>query len=344
MNEIQWDTLLKVVQCQPVRPLPAGFIIDSPWLPGWTGMSILDYYVSETRWLEANLQAIKAFPEAMFLPGFWSEYGMCTEPSAFGCKCVWQEHELPHAEKLIDDIEDIDWLQKPDPRKDGLNPFVVRRLQHAMPELEKHGHSVRFAVARGPLNIASFMMGTTEFCMAAKTNPDEVHHVLTVITDYLVDWIQYQAESVSSIRGVLVLDDIVGFFQAEDIEELAVPYLKRCFSAIDSDVRFFHNDAHGLECAPMLHDIGINLFNFSFNHSMQEMREAAGPKVALLGGVPPRDVLALGTPDDVRKSVREVVADAAGMPGVLYSVGGGMSPNTPTANIRAFLEELSTAS
>jgi len=23
----------------------------------------------------------------MFLPGFWSEYGMCTEPSAFGARC-----------------------------------------------------------------------------------------------------------------------------------------------------------------------------------------------------------------------------------------------------------------
>ena len=32
----------------------------------------------------------------MFLPGFWAEYGMCTEPSAFGAKLVWTEDDFPH--------------------------------------------------------------------------------------------------------------------------------------------------------------------------------------------------------------------------------------------------------
>ena len=35
----------------------------------------------------------------MFLPGFWSEYGMCTEPSAFGAKCVWYENAFPSVEQ-----------------------------------------------------------------------------------------------------------------------------------------------------------------------------------------------------------------------------------------------------
>ena len=82
-------------------PLPVGFIIDSPWLPGWAGISTLDYYASDEKWLAANLQAVGRFPEIMFLPGFWSEFGMCTEPSAFGTKCRWAEHELPFADKIV---------------------------------------------------------------------------------------------------------------------------------------------------------------------------------------------------------------------------------------------------
>ena len=55
----------------------------------------------------------------------------------------------------------------PDPRRDGLLPFVVKRLQHCRPRIEAAGHAIRFAVSRGPLNVASFLMGTTEFLHGA---------------------------------------------------------------------------------------------------------------------------------------------------------------------------------
>jgi uroporphyrinogen decarboxylase len=102
MTNEQWNLLVEVVDGARIDPLPVGFIIDSPWLPNWAGMSILDYYANETKWFDANLQAIERFPEAMFLPGFWAEWGMCTEPSAFGATCIWHENEFPFADKVID--------------------------------------------------------------------------------------------------------------------------------------------------------------------------------------------------------------------------------------------------
>ena len=57
-------------------------------------------------------------------------------------------------------------------------------------------------------------------------------------------------------------------------------------------MRLFHNDAPGLVSAPYLTEMGVNFINFSFEHSMNEMRELAGPHVAQLGNIPPRDVLA----------------------------------------------------
>ncbi len=37
MTNEQWDKLLAVLAGEVFEPLPAGFIIDSPWLPGWAG-------------------------------------------------------------------------------------------------------------------------------------------------------------------------------------------------------------------------------------------------------------------------------------------------------------------
>ena len=89
MTAEQWKKLLDVVDGKPMDPLPVGFIADSPWLPNWAGMTIMDYFSSDSLWFDANLKMVRTFDNAIFLPGFWAEYGMCTEPSAFGARCVW---------------------------------------------------------------------------------------------------------------------------------------------------------------------------------------------------------------------------------------------------------------
>lgn len=38
MTKEQWKKLVAVINGEVVEPLPVGFIIDSPWLPGWTGV------------------------------------------------------------------------------------------------------------------------------------------------------------------------------------------------------------------------------------------------------------------------------------------------------------------
>jgi uroporphyrinogen decarboxylase len=338
MTQEQWEKLISVINGEILDPLPTGFIIDSPWLPNWAGYSILDYFTSGSIWQRANIKAIETFPEIMFLPGFWSEYGMCTEPSAFGAKCIWYENEFPFADKVISDPQAAAALAKPDPRQDGLLPFMLKRLQQQQSTIAQNGHAIRFAVARGPLNIATFLMGGTEFMMGLHTNPEEMHKLLKTVSDFLVDWLQVQAEAFSTIKGVMILDDPVGFVGQNDFEQFALPYLKQVFSAIDADVRFFHNDARGQVCAPYLPEIGVNLFNFAYEHSLAEMKEWTRNQVALLGNIPPRDVLANGSPADVQQAVSQAIASVDDKSRIVLSCGGGMPPGVTTENIEAFLK------
>jgi uroporphyrinogen decarboxylase len=335
MTDPQWQDLLRTIRGEAFDPLPAGLIIDCPWLPGWAGMTILDYFSDERKWLEANLAAVERFPRVWFLPGFWSEFGMCTEPSAFGGKCVWYENAFPSVERSLYDYAEIDRLKKPNCRTDGMLPYVLRRLVNCRPLIERAGHRIRFAVARGPLNIASYLLGHTEFLIGVKTNPDEIHRLLRVITEFLVDWIGLQAGTIDSIDGIFLLDDLVGFLRDDDFCQFALPYLKQVFESRPVSVRFLHNDAAGLVTARHLAAIGVNLFNFSFNHSVSEIRKLAGPSVALLGNIPPRDVLAAGTPDDVRRSVAEMLSGIDDRRGIIVSCGGGAPPGVSSANIEA---------
>jgi uroporphyrinogen decarboxylase len=156
------------------------------------------------------------------------------------------------------------------------------------------------------------------------------------VTDFVVDWLALQAESFPSIDGLLVLDDLIGFVGEHDFKEFVRPYFKRICDALDVSVKALHNDAHGLVTAKYLAEMGFNLFNFSFEHSFWEVRELAGDSVTLLGNVPPRDVLAEGTPEDVARSVAEALASVDDKRWIVFSGGGGTPPHVSTENLDAF--------
>jgi uroporphyrinogen decarboxylase len=84
--------------------------------------------------------------------------------------------------------------------------------------------------------------------------------------------------------------------------------------------------------------MGVNMFNFSFEHSLGEMRKLAGPDIVLVGNIPPRDVLAGGTPEQVKTAVNEAFDETDNYDRIIWSAGGGMPQDVSTANIQAFID------
>lgn len=337
MTDNQWEILLKVIKGEVFEPLPIGFIIDCPWLPNWYGIDIIDYFSNDELWFKANLKAMNDFPDVLFLPGFWSEYGMCTEPSAFGARCNFPPNEFPHAHKVINSTDDIASLHEPNPKIDGLLPFMLNRLKIAEPKIESEEHKIRFAVARGPLNIASYLMGSTEFLMAMMLEPEKIHNLIKKITSFLKNWIFLQRETFPSIDGIFLLDDIIGFIGENEFCEFGLPYFKELFNQ-DVSVKFLHNDAPCKVSAPYLPEMGVNLFNMGFEVDLNEMKQVTQNKVTMLGNIPPRDVLASGNPDDVRKVTSELISNLSDKSRVILSCGGGMPPGVKSENIQVFIE------
>ncbi len=338
MTDTQWNRLVSVIDGAPQTDIPAGFIIDSPWLPKWYGISLLDYFSNDELWLKANIAASEAFPDVMFFPGFWSEYGMCTEPSAFGAKCTFWKNEFPFAGKTIRQPEDIDNMETPDPANDGLLPFMLNRLAIAQPRIEATGRRIRFSVSRGPMNIASFLMGATEFMMAVIMEPDRIHRLMRVITDFLKKWHEIQRQTFPSIDGIMMLDDIVGFVGEDDFLTFGFPYIKEIYDDAPVKVKLFHNDADFRVSMKHYPDMGVNLFNPGIQASVNEIKEATGNRLTVLGNIPPRDVLAAGKPSDVERAVTDLLHGLQDTSRFVLSCGGGMPPDTSTENINALLK------
>ena len=99
-----WERFKQAARLEKPDQVPVALIVDSPWLPGYAGIDTRDYYLLPEKWLEINLGLLERFPEAVWIPGFWVEYGMAAEPSAFGVKLHFHADRPPSVEPVVADL------------------------------------------------------------------------------------------------------------------------------------------------------------------------------------------------------------------------------------------------
>ena len=325
--------------------LTVGLIVDSPWMPGYCGISNIDFFARPDEWFSAYMKIKSDFPEVLFLPDWWAEYGMATEPSGFGVKFNFYDSNLPTVHPLIGDMDEaeeiIGKLAAPDPRKDGLMPLLLNLQRYIKPKLDEIGEKINIVSTRGPLTIAAHLFSVTEFLMCAKTEPDLVHKLLKITTKLSKDWLHAQLENVGTAGGVLVLDDVTGFFGKDDYEEFAHPYLKEIFSAFPECLHLFHNDTDNDVCFSYMDDMGVDLLNFTHKKEIGAVRSQAGGKVTLLGNIPPMS-LVRNTPDEVYKLAKDCVESYISANGntkrLLLSLGGGVPMEAKGECIEAMIK------
>src|SRR5574340_801770 len=206
-----WEDFVLAARGGRPERVPVALIVDSPWLPGFAGMDTLDFFLDERAWLQAHLELHARFPEVLFLPGFWVEYGMANEPSAFGARVLWHHDSPPGLRHLP--LPPSEWasLPRPDPEKDGLLPLVLRRLER----LERGGllpepHRLHMVAARGPLAVPAHVLGVLPLLEATALEPEATHAALDAFTETAIRFLRAQLERLREPVGILVLDDIPG--------------------------------------------------------------------------------------------------------------------------------------
>jgi uroporphyrinogen-III decarboxylase len=345
MTEKEWEIIKKCAACEPLEEVPGAFIVDSPWIPGYCGVSTLDFYTDMRLWLDCYRKIKSDFPDLLLLPDYWVEFGMGAEPSSFGCKLSFYHNQpvaISHLISSAEDIGRISSLPVPDPRKEGLMPLAINYYRRIKEPLHDMGQNIYMVASRGPLNIASFLMTIPEFCIAVKTEPEELHRLLKTTSTLVIRWLEAQAEALDHVEGILVLDDICGFLSEDEYLEFAQPYLKSIFDYFSFPVKMFHNDNFGNRYTtfPHMAGLGVNIFNFSHLADIKEARIRLGPKVCMLGNVPGLDVLTKCSPEAVSAAVKACLDNYGSKSGLILSAGGGASPGMPKENVQALMRAL----
>ncbi len=337
----QWETFKRAARREPLKDLPLALIVDSPWIPGYLGISHLDYYLDPEVWFQANLRVYQEFPDIIFLPSWWVEYGMAAEPSVLGARIKFWQDNTPSECHTLARLEDIDALEDYDVETDGFAALTLHRIRMHAPRIRNLGHILPVVTARGPLCTAAFVRGTTPFMMDLIEDPAGAHRLLDLCTRVVIDWLRAQQQAMGdAVEALFVLDDIVGFIGEEHYREFAHPYLARICGAFPADwVKIYHNDAEVDACLEHLPGAGFTVLNWGGGRDIREIRRRVGDRMCLMGNVHPLDIGVRGTPEAVRAATTAVLEGGDG-DGLILSLGGGVSPGTPRENIQAMLDAL----
>lgn len=333
-----WQRFKQAARLEEPAQVPVAFIVDSPWLPGYAGIHTLDYFLYPDRWLEINLGLLERWPEAVWIPGFWVEYGMATEPSAFGCRVHWHHDRPPSIEPVVADP--AYWAEAPLPnvREDGLMPLVLRLYEQMEARLQADGLGIKMVAARGPMVTAGWVMGLTGLMTGMVEQPQQVHKALEIITTTIINWLQAQLDILHQPEGILLLDDIVGMVSLEHYREFVEPHLQRIFATFDGLIRIYHNDTPCPHLLEALAEAGFDVFNWTHEVDVAEVKARIGHRVALMGNVPPLHVAVRQPPEVVAEFARTCLDRGAAGGGMILSLGGGVSPGTPPESLDAMLE------
>ncbi|MDW7760622.1 MAG: uroporphyrinogen decarboxylase family protein [Acidobacteriota bacterium] len=197
--------------------------------------TVLNRLTDPEKFLAAQIEEIEgqsAFPGDL-VPALCPTLGVVALPSAFGCDVVWHETDFPSVRPLpLDDLSRIMDIEPP-----GLQAGVLGRIldtSRVFIERTSGRFPIRLADLQGPVDNAALIVGHTRFFEALLTHPREMHHLLGLTTDLLIDFARAQRRLVVEMGAEFV----PGGFQ---------PWLP------DGTALSISNDS-GVMLSPALHD------------------------------------------------------------------------------------------
>ena len=210
--------------------------------------TIRERILNPEKYLRAQLQEIEAqlAQGGDYVPGLCPMLGVIGIPSAFGGEVVWWEDDLPAVKPCIgsDPMQVYD-LPRPS-ITDGVLGRILDYTRYFLEQTEGR-IPIRVTDTQGPLDSAALIFGHNTFLTAMMSHPKEVHHVLQMVTDLTIEYIeayravvyQYGAEFVPSINypwmpdgfGIQVAHDECVMISPAMHDEFAVPYLNQMSDA-----------------------------------------------------------------------------------------------------------------
>jgi len=222
-------------------------------------------------------------------------------------------------------------------------------------KISKDGYDKGFGMGvDGPwgiYEISSSLIGMTRYLMYLKSNPNLIRQIAEdVLEKYLIPFYDLLLENTVPYVQVVGISDDLGtqtgmIFSPKMYREIFKPLHQRLVDHIhkrtDAKV-YMHSDGSIYPIIPDLIEIGVEGLN-PVQYSAKDMdltrlKKEFGKDLGFFGGVLENSVLSFGTPDDVRRLVKENMSILSNGGGFIFAAIHNISQEVPPNNILALYE------
>jgi uroporphyrinogen decarboxylase len=248
----------------------------------------------------------------------------------------------PILERAYDPARGVRSLRVPDPAEDYA--FLARCVRATLERLQGRVPLIGFAGA--PFTVAAYLLeggSSKNFANTRRflySDDEGFLELLFFLADRTIDWLHVQVAA--GISALQLFDSWAGILSPFAMERFALPAARRVFEGLELPKGFptiyFAPGAGSLDAQAR---VGSSVLGLDWRVPMSEAR-ARFPGRPLQGNLDPGALL--GSAEEIRRRVREVLEGAGPNGGHIFNLGHGILPETPLENaelVVRFVHELS---
>lgn len=316
------ERLMVAVNHQEPDVVPVAFV-RSTYDATRLKLDMKEYLLDAKTKLNAQIELHKRFPNCAFIPSIYPDFGMIIEPTALGAKAKISTNQPPKCLAFIEEIEQVEELRVPNPYHDGFMPKVLEAYKYMLENAPKE-YKVDMPWVMGPLGLATEIRGMNKIFSDMFRNPDLLHKLLEICTQTQIEYIKSLEETSGGSEYIFIADDIPGLLSPKFAEEFGLNYMKKIYDFFSGKIRIYHNDSKTMHILEQIRELGIQLFNFSFQNDIKETKDRIGDSVCLWGNVEPIGIFRTGTPQQIEDICLQKIKIAAPGGGFVLSTGAAV--------------------
>ena len=187
-----------------------------------------------------------------------------------------------------------------------------------------------------PFTLAGYMiegapsreLGRTKEMMYRK--PEAWSALMRKLTKMVKQYLDRQVRH--GVNAVQLFDSWVGALSPSDYERYVLPYTKEVFDSVSKTVPTIHFCANSAGLLEEFRAIGADVLSVDWRFTIGEVWERCGDELGVQGNLDPAAAAAGG--GALARGVAEVLAEAEGRRGHIFSLGHGVMKETPPENLK----------
>jgi uroporphyrinogen decarboxylase len=329
------ELFLRACRCEPVPRVPVWMMRQAGrYLPEYREIranhSFLQVCKTPDLAVEVSLQPFRRLGVDAII--IFSDILIPAEAMGLALELGDQGPNLPQP---VRNETDVKKLRLFDPNMDTgfLMEAIRRTVKHVGPDVPVLGF------AASPWTLACYMVEgrTKEGFNTVKSflnnEPKLFRQLLQKIAQATVLYLSGQIEA--GVSAVQLFDTWCGELDLADYTEFVLPVVQGVISGLKGKVPVIYYTKASHHLLPSVIRAGADILSVDWRVSLPDLRELAGPKIALQGNLDP--TLLLASAETIRRRTLELVGELGGQ-GHILNLGHGILQHTPVENAQVFIQ------